>query len=85
MDFAKREYIVGHALDDEGYGDMDGLVRELAKLPDPLTGQPLAPELSHASPMRDQGSTAVLSASTGEGPKPYPKRGIPGKAGGFRM
>ena len=50
LDPEKREYIVGHALGDEGYGDMEGLLRELAKLPDPLTGKLVDPALSHASP-----------------------------------
>jgi integrase len=48
MDAEKREYALGHTLGDEGYGGMAGLLLEFAKLPDPLTGQPLAPELSHA-------------------------------------
>lgn len=48
MDPEKREYMIGHALRGQAeiYGGMRGLLAELVKLPDPLTGELCNPDLS---------------------------------------
>jgi integrase len=51
MDPEKREYMIGHALPGQAeiYGGMRGLLTELVKLPDPLTGEHCDPALSRAT------------------------------------
>lgn len=51
MNHEKREYMVGHTLPGQAevYGGMRGLLAELAKLPDPLTGELCDPELSRGA------------------------------------